>query len=434
MTVRQFHVDLTNSAVLVASGADWAAARTAASGTIQTKQTSGAQWYTGTGTWQTSAACGRVALTFDTTNLPSNSVITRASIRSLFKIVCAQADWNNNDFAGYLVQGNHAIPPVPTDFGSLLGQVTHDDPIVAQRADSFAFPHTYGNEDVYDLTATGIGWIVKNGITKFGIRAHCDIDNTAPDNSGNSFNFGSLISHYGSQTTGAATAVTMTTATLNATCYGLKTLVLEVEYTSAGEDPSTVSPRYLFSYYDYGYYSGPAVVTPYVTDISTINVSGGSLVYPITSLLPGTLYYAGAISEFDAGSYGGPVVDFTTGSGTVYPTRPLTRVSAIKHIFQAGEEGRPGIYRMQLILGGLSAGWFPTFTGVQPTAPPPDSAVSGDWTTLNLSKSMDGQQLLAQYGRWLSERTPAQIKAIFGHPPTFDEWRQWYVVYGTGAF
>jgi hypothetical protein len=442
MTVRQFRLSTSgNSAVLKSTDSStWAAARTGAgtkyANIVWGTQFAGPAWVV-YNSFSGGSVFHRFALTFDTTDLPSDAVISRAAIKSIIKVIATPTDYNDFFLGGYLVQGNHHVPVVDGDYQDMLSQTTCSDRI-AQQCDSIGDPIniTATPIDVIELGGVSISWIVKNGITKFGVRSEADINDYTPA----SDCYPSYGIHHvqydaigGNSSTDPATDITATRATLSGEVGGLNWTVLEVEYTSATEDVTTVHPSYQIVCFDGGSY---LFNSPLLTDLSTIyahiiyNGPGIPISAIATGMYPNTYYTFRVTTSAGSGAY----QNFTTLNASVYPTRPLTRVSAIKHIFQAGEEGRPGIYRMQLILGGLSAGWFPTFTGVQPTAPPPDSAVSGDWTTLNLSKSMDGQQLLAQYGRWLSERTPAQIKAIFGHPPTFDEWRQWYVVYGTGAF
>ena len=156
----------------------------------------------------------------------------------------------------------------------------------------------------------------------------------------------------------------------------------------------------------------------------------------ITDLIPGETYYFRAKATDGTTIVYGTVLSFSVAQG---PSRPLTRVSSIRHLFQAGENGRPGVYRQEIILGGLSAGWFPTFTGVTPTAPPPTipDVVSPTFpNTVNLSKSMNEQQLLTQYGLWISDpqHTDMLKRALFGtNFPSFNDWRDWYVNEGAGG-
>jgi hypothetical protein len=146
------------------------------------------------------------------------------------------------------------------------------------------------------------------------------------------------------------------------------------------------------------------------------------------NLIAGTTYHfrAKAVGASGATVYGADRT-FVTGGGDDL----LIRVQGIVHRFAAGENGQPGVYEMELQLGGLSSQFIPPLQSkkAMPTIE------TEEMTAQNTGTQMTQREALYQYIIWKNKHTSAQVRAIFGTPSVdFQKWWAWYKVYGTGAF
>jgi hypothetical protein len=111
----------------------------------------------------------RGALFFDTSSLPDDATITSATL-SLY----GYADTSDTDFDIAVVDGSVLGEPLESaDYGDLRSQT------VSGGVFNTAGFSTSGYNDI-PLNETGMGWISKMGITKFGLRSSRDIASTAP--------------------------------------------------------------------------------------------------------------------------------------------------------------------------------------------------------------------------------------------------------------
>jgi len=152
---------------------------------------------------------------------------------------------------------------------------------------------------------------------------------------------------------------------------------------------------------------------------------GQSFSFDLTNLDPGTTYHfrAKAVDPADSNYivYGSDK-SFTT-DVLALPLDKTLRVSGLVHRFSAGEGGRPGIYKLEVLLGGLSSIHVTPVSMKEPTPtlPPPGALYYALWDN-QFKRGLD----LSDYGTWLSQHTQAEIMAVFGHAPTFAEWVAWY--------
>lgn len=111
----------------------------------------------------------RGTLFFDTSSLPDDATITSATL-SLY----GYSNTSQTDFNITVVNGSVLNEPLEsTDYGDLRSQT------VSGGAFDTAGFSTSGYNDI-PLNETGMGWISKMGITKFGLRSSRDITSTAP--------------------------------------------------------------------------------------------------------------------------------------------------------------------------------------------------------------------------------------------------------------
>jgi hypothetical protein len=117
----------------------------------------------------------RGALFFDTSSLPDSAVITSATL-SLFGAISVPT----TEFDITVVDGSLLNDPlVLGDYGDLLNQTTSGGVF---NTSGFALDYN----DI-PLNATGMGWISKTGMTKFGLRSSRDIDVIPPSDVGFEF-------------------------------------------------------------------------------------------------------------------------------------------------------------------------------------------------------------------------------------------------------
>jgi len=120
-------------------------------------------------TGQTGFNIYRTALFFDTSSLPDSAVIISANL-SLY----GYQDSSQTDFDITVVDGSLLNDPIEGgDYGYLLNQTTSGG---AFNTSGFS---TGGYNDI-PLNATGMGWISKTGMTKFGLRSSRDITAIVP--------------------------------------------------------------------------------------------------------------------------------------------------------------------------------------------------------------------------------------------------------------
>jgi hypothetical protein len=117
----------------------------------------------------------RSAVFFDTSSLPDSAVITSATL-SLFGAISVPT----TEFDITVVDGSLLNDPlVLGDYGDLLNQTTSGGVF---NTSGFALDYN----DI-PLNATGMGWISKTGMTKFGLRSSRDIDVIPPSDVGFEF-------------------------------------------------------------------------------------------------------------------------------------------------------------------------------------------------------------------------------------------------------
>jgi hypothetical protein len=111
----------------------------------------------------------RGALFFDTSSLPDDATITSATL-SLY----GYSDSSETDFDITVVDGSVLNEPLESaDYGDLRSQT-----VSGGAFDTAGFSAS-GYNDI-PLNETGMGWISKTGITKFGLRSSRDIAATEP--------------------------------------------------------------------------------------------------------------------------------------------------------------------------------------------------------------------------------------------------------------
>ena len=111
----------------------------------------------------------RGALFFDTSSLPDDATISSAVLSLYGKI-----DYSTVDFLITVVDGSVLHEPlVAGDYGALVTQT-----VSGGTFDTAGFS-TSGYNDI-PLNESGMGWISKTGITKFGLRSSRDIAPTVP--------------------------------------------------------------------------------------------------------------------------------------------------------------------------------------------------------------------------------------------------------------
>ncbi|MDR9459511.1 MAG: IPTL-CTERM sorting domain-containing protein, partial [Dehalococcoidia bacterium] len=111
----------------------------------------------------------RNALFFDTSSLPDSAVVTAATL-SLYGSV----DYSTTDFDITVVDGSLLNDPlVLGDYGDLLTQTISGG---AFNTSGFSVS---GYNDI-PLNPTGMGWISKTGMTKFGLRSSREIASIVP--------------------------------------------------------------------------------------------------------------------------------------------------------------------------------------------------------------------------------------------------------------
>lgn len=209
----------------------------------------------------------------------------------------------------------------------------------------------------WPLNAAGLAKLI-NGNILFAFRMTWDTANAAPTWIGSGQSHAGFESWTGSGNpelvittttisvrTDPATFVSSGNATLNGT-------LLE----DGGDTPVTC-------YFDYGLTSACELGNIPVGGI--VVTEGNSYLLVLTGLSPNTTYYfkAKAVGTSGATVYGS-VLSFGSAS---YPSRPLTRVTAIHTVFRAGRGGQPGEYYQELLLGGLATEWIPALRSYQPT-------------------------------------------------------------------
>jgi hypothetical protein len=135
-----------------------------------------------------------------------------------------------------------------------------------------------------------------------------------------------------------------------------------------------------------------------IIDLAAIGASAGNTIYFRAKA------YNGVVTAY------GEVLSFTLAG---YPTVTTTRVSGLTHRWQ------PGRYVLEVDLGGLSSGrGVPVPSGKYDKAiPPPSGTVQ---QPLQITRDM--------YESWLRNTDFNVILQSFGHFPTFEEWVTWYVV------
>jgi len=111
----------------------------------------------------------RCALSFNTSSLPDDACITSATL-SLY----GYYDWSHTNFLITVVDGSLLHETlVPDDYRTLKDQT-----VSGGSFDTTDF-NFIGYNDI-PLNETGMGWISKTGITKFGLRSSRDIAPTVP--------------------------------------------------------------------------------------------------------------------------------------------------------------------------------------------------------------------------------------------------------------
>jgi len=111
----------------------------------------------------------RGAVSFNTSSLPDDACITSATL-SLY----GAGNWSNTDFLITVVDGSGLHEPLEgSDYGYLRNQT-----VSGGTFNTSGF-NTSGYNDI-PLNETGMGWISKTGITKFGLRSSRDITSTEP--------------------------------------------------------------------------------------------------------------------------------------------------------------------------------------------------------------------------------------------------------------
>jgi hypothetical protein len=110
----------------------------------------------------------RIFIPIDTSAIPMNATINSASL--YFTPLSYQG--NTNSTTANLVQTTQAST-------SSLDSADYDN-VGSTSGGSISMTFTDGVQVNFALNATGIGFIVKKGITKIGLRVSRDIDNSAP--------------------------------------------------------------------------------------------------------------------------------------------------------------------------------------------------------------------------------------------------------------
>jgi len=111
----------------------------------------------------------RGALFFNTSSLPDDATITSATL-SLYGL----ADYSYTDFLITVVDGSVLHEPLQDfDYGYLWSQIVSGGVFDTSGFSTIGYNHI-------PLNATGMGWISRTGITKFGLRSSRDITATAP--------------------------------------------------------------------------------------------------------------------------------------------------------------------------------------------------------------------------------------------------------------
>lgn len=109
-------------------------------------------------------------LSFNTASLGN---ITILNVYITFARIEDEGEDDSGQSTLYLVEGVHGDSLVGTDFGDLLAKVTSGGVITYANWTASATP-------ILSLNSTGLGWIQKSGITKFGLRLSGDINSQTP--------------------------------------------------------------------------------------------------------------------------------------------------------------------------------------------------------------------------------------------------------------
>lgn len=109
--------------------------------------------------------------------------------------------------------------------------------------------------------------------------------------------------------------------------------------------------------------------------------------------------------------------DKTFRASVTEATSSNIRVTGLVHHFSAGPQP---VYQLELLRGGLGATYIPP---VMPKAPEPTFSALENWKPTPRLTLLD-------FARWESTHTNAQIMAIFGHVPSFNEWLAWMKTQG----
>lgn len=282
--------------------------------------------------------------------------LTGTNTATTVRLYLQSADVN---FTGYNAYCNiyAAVPGTPPgytagEWTSVLGAALCDTPVLITGASAGWVE--------FVLNAAGLA-LVQNGYITISVLLTLDKDNTPPAWEYVKLAFvqfaaaqlapntqvPQLVITYTtiSVRTDPATNVSSGNATLNGT-------LLE----DGGDTPVTC-------YFDYGLTSACELGNIPVGGI--VVTEGNSYLLVLTGLSPNTTYYfkAKAVGTSGATVYGS-VLSFGSAS---YPSRPLTRVTAIHTVFRAGRGGQPGEYYQELLLGGLATEWIPALRSYQPT-------------------------------------------------------------------
>ena len=236
---------------------------------------------------------------FNTSSLPDGATITGATLK-----LWGSLDYSDTDFNLVIQNGQPTYPHSPLEGGD-HNRLYYDGNGGSVSTSGFT---TSGYNNI-TLNATGLTWISKTSTTKLAVRSSRDIDGTAP--TGNE-----LVNVYTSEyagasarpyleityslpptvTSSAATLVTATTATLNATL----TSIGDNNCTERGFEWGTAS----------GTYTSNWTETPGPYGVGTFS-------HGLTLLTDSTTYYFRALAINAVGTAYGGELSFTTSSFTL---------------------------------------------------------------------------------------------------------------------